>query len=197
MDQSSNISQNSAPKTNFWKELVQLVLLALLIVVPFRYFVAQPFIVDGLSMYPTFDNGEYLIIDELTYHFHTPERGSPIVFKYPKDPSKYFIKRVIGLPGEKVSIKDGAVTITNAENPDGLELDEPYIKLAKVETGEYLVGDKQYFVMGDNRLQSSDSRIWGVLPEENVVGRPFLRVFPPSLFPGQAVYESDINSNNP
>ena len=100
-------------KGNFLKELVKLILLSLLIVVPFRLYIAQPFIVDGPSMYPTFKDHAYLIIDELTYQFHPPERGSVLVFKYPKDPSKYFIKRIIGLPNETVKIEDGQVTIVN------------------------------------------------------------------------------------
>src|SRR3989338_11417917 len=105
--------------SNFWKELIKLVFISLLVVIPFRFFIAQPFIVNGASMDPTFETGNYLIVDELTYQFHGPERGSVLIFKYPVDPSKSFIKRVIGLPGETVSISKSEVTIFNAENPDG------------------------------------------------------------------------------
>src|SRR3954469_7904676 len=109
----------------FWKELIKLLVIAAVIVIPFRLYIAQPFIVDGASMDPTFRTGQYLIVDELTYHFKTPERGSVLIFKFPKDESKYFIKRIIGLPGETVSIKSGVVTIANSENPKGFVLNEP------------------------------------------------------------------------
>src|SRR3989338_5937361 len=115
----------------FWKELVKLVFFSLLIVVPFRLYIAQPFIVDGASMDPTFETGQYLIIDELTYHFKTPERGSVLIFKYPKDEKKYFIKRVIGLPGETVIIADGLVSIKTPKAEVGMVLDEPYVKFTK------------------------------------------------------------------
>src|SRR3989338_4908551 len=100
MNSSQTPTQNSS--SNFWPELIKLILLSLIVVIPFRLYIAQPFIVDGASMDPTFRTGEYLIVDEVTYHFKTPERGSVLIFKYPKDPKKYFIKRVIGLPGETV-----------------------------------------------------------------------------------------------
>lgn len=171
--------------SNFWKELIKLVLLSLLVVVPFRMYVAQPFVVEGASMDPTFETGDYLIVDELTYHFRAPERGSILIFKYPKDPKKSFIKRVIGLPNEKVSISGGKVTVVNKEYPNGLLLNEPYIKFGKEENmAEKELGSSEYFVMGDNRPASSDSRIWGVVPEENVIGRPIVRFLPPALFPG-------------
>lgn len=170
--------------SNFWKELVKLVLLSLLIVVPFRLYIAQPFIVEGASMDPTFETGDYLIVDELTYRFRTPERGSILIFKYPKDPRKSFIKRVIGLPREKIRISDGEITITNVEYPEGFILNEPYVELSKLDSSDYILGAGEYFVLGDNRLASADSRIWGPVPEKNIVGRPIIRFFPPALFPG-------------
>ncbi len=170
--------------SNFWKELAKLVLLSLLIVVPFRIYIAQPFIVEGASMVPTFETGNYLIVDELTYRFRTPERGSILIFKYPKDPRKSFIKRVIGLPREKIRISDGEITITNTEYPEGFMLNEPYIELRKSDSSDYILGAGEYFVLGDNRLSSADSRIWGPVPEKNIVGRPIIRFFPPALFPG-------------
>ena len=182
-------------RKDFWKELGKLILLALVIVVPFRLYIAQPFIVDGESMDPTFKTGHYLIVDELSYRFKTPERGSVIVFKYPKDPSKQFIKRIIGLPGETVVIKDGAVTIVNAENTDGFILDEPYVKLAKPDTATYTLSEEEYFVMGDNRLRSSDSRIWGPVPKDHIVGRPILRVMPPGFFPGDLSHFLEASPN--
>jgi signal peptidase I len=171
--------------SNFWKELIKLILISLLIVVPFRLYVAQPFIVDGASMDPTFDTGDYLIVDELTYHFKTPERGSVLIFKYPKDPRKSFIKRVIGLPGDTVSISDGNVRITNEENPDGFQLEEPYVEIGKRENFTTSLDDGEFFVMGDNRQGSADSRIWGPVPEDNIVGRPIVRLWKMiSIFPG-------------
>lgn len=178
--------------TEFWKELGKLILLAVVIVVPFRLYIAQPFIVDGASMSPTFETGEYLIVDELTYHFETPERGSVLIFKYPRDPAKYFIKRVIGLPGEIVSIRNGEVSIINEENPEGFRLDEPYVEFEKDDTMSFTLSEGEYFVLGDNRSGSADSRIWGAVPKENIIGRPIIRFYPPALFPGS---DRQVGSN--
>ncbi|MEX2013899.1 MAG: signal peptidase I [Parcubacteria group bacterium] len=182
--------------TNFYKETLKLVILSILVVVPFRMYVAQPFIVEGASMDPTFHTGDYLIVDELTYHFKTPERGAVIIFKYPKDPSKSFVKRVIGLPGERVSITDGRVTIINTENPEGLTLDEPYVELKKSDNSVHDLGTGEYFVMGDNRLSSSDSRVWGPVPEDKIIGRPIIRFFPPAFFPGDNSRSQNTSSDN-
>ena len=167
-------------------------MLSLVVVVPFRMFIAQPFVVDGASMDPTFETGDYLIVDELSYRFQTPARGSVLIFRYPRDPRKSFIKRVIGLPNETVSIADGKVSIINAEYPDGLALDEPYVKLTKRDTVNYVVGPEEYFVMGDNRLESADSRVWGPVPEQNVIGRPIIRFFPPAFLPGDSTQRLDV-----
>ena len=170
-------------KSPFWKELLKLLLIAFLVVVPFRKFVAQPFIVDGASMDPTFKNGQYLIVDELTYHFKGPERGSVLIFRYPKDPKKFFIKRVIGLPGETVEIKGGTVTITDKEGKK-LTLDEPYVKYPRSDSETRILNQDEYWVMGDNRYGSSDSRVWGPVPEDNIIGRPLIRFWPPTFLPG-------------
>jgi signal peptidase I len=181
-------------------EIVRFSLIAILIVIPIRMFIAQPFIVSGASMDETFHSGEYLIVDQLSYYFEQPKRGEVVIFKYPRDPSKYFIKRVIGIPGDTLSIDGNTVSITNEANPDGFILDEPYIK--SMRPGASLtetLGEHEYFVMGDNRDQSSDSRTWGVLQESYIVGRAFLRLFPPGeldYFPGSAVNsESEPNTN--
>jgi signal peptidase I len=168
----------------FWKELAKLVLLALVIVIPFRLYIAQPFIVDGASMDPTFKSGEYLIVDELTYRFKSPERGSILIFKYPRNPSKFFVKRVIGLPEETVIIEGGRIKIINAESPDGFYLEEPYVLYDKHENLARTLSEAEYFVMGDNRLGSADSRIWGPVPAKNIVGRPIIRFYPPTILPG-------------
>lgn len=177
-------------------ELLRFAIIALIIVLPIRWFVALPFIVSGASMEETFHNNEYLIVDQLTYKFENPARGDVIVFRYPRDPSKYFIKRVIGLPGETVSIDGSNVTITNSEHPEGLVLDEPYAQIERAMgnlTQE--LGEGEYFVMGDNRDQSSDSRVWGTLEESKIIGRALLRLFPLNevgLFPGS--YNTDTTS---
>ncbi len=191
---------NTPPKSeNSFIEIVRFSVMALIIVVPIRMFIAQPFIVSGASMAETFHTGEYLIVDQVTYKFHQPERGDVIIFRYPKDPSKFFIKRVIGLPGETINIEGSTVTITNEQNPDGFTLNEPYVKSMRP-TGllEETLGDREYFVMGDNRDESSDSRIWGVLQEDRIIGRALLRLFPPSMasvLPGD-VDETTFQNNN-
>ncbi|KND48837.1 MAG: signal peptidase I [Parcubacteria bacterium C7867-005] len=183
-------------KFTFWFELGKLLLIAVFVVIPFRMFVAQPFIVDGASMDPTFYTGQYLIVDELSYKFTTPLRGSVMIFKYPKNPSKYFIKRVIGLPLETVSIKNGEVTITSPKDKEGFVLDEPYIQFEKSDNMSYTLGAGEYFVMGDNRLGSADSRIWGPVPEANIIGRPIVRFWPPTLWPGKETFLNDEVTDN-
>ena len=174
-------------RENFFTELLKFALVAVVIVVPVRLFVAQPFIVSGASMDPTFDNGQYLIVDELTYRFDEPKRGDVVIFKYPKDPSQFFIKRVIGLPNETVRIGHDSVSIKQ-KNGEEVTLEEPYV-VNRGNGGPFSLslGGDEYFVMGDNRPESSDSRLWGVLPRENIVGRAFLRLLPIdslSLLPG-------------
>ncbi len=172
----------------FFLEIFKFTIVAILVVAPIRFFIAQPFIVKGESMNPTFMDGQYLIIDELTYRTHEPERGDVIVFKYPKDPSKYFIKRIIGLPNETMRIDAGKITIFNKQHPEGLSLNEPYLKNMSYETAMETIGDNEYFAMGDNRSNSLDSRVWGSLSKENIVGRVVVRLFPlhaVGLFPGK------------
>lgn len=176
-------------KESMLGEIIRFSLIALLIVLPIRVFIAQPFIVSGASMETTFSTGQYLIVDQITYHFEEPKRGDVIIFRYPKDPSKFFIKRVIGIPGDTISISGSDVTIINETHPDGVHLEEEaYVhSMRPSATITENLGEGEYFVMGDNRDASSDSRAWGVLQRENVVGRAFLRLFPFSkvgAFPG-------------
>lgn len=186
-------SGNTEHKESMLSEIIRFSLVALLIVLPIRVFVAQPFIVSGASMENTFSTGQYLIVDQLTYHLEDPKRGDVIVFRYPKDPSKFFIKRVIGLPGDTITISGHDVTIANEAHPDGVLLNETYIKSMKPGTTiTEVLGANEYFVMGDNRDASSDSRSWGVLQRDKVVGRAFLRLFPftkINVFPG--AYDTD------
>jgi signal peptidase I len=173
---------------SFWIDLISFSLISALIVIPIRLFVASPFIVNGSSMYPTFAAGDYLIVDQITYKLEEPERGDVIVFRYPNDPSKFFIKRVIGLPNETIIIGGDSIRIVNEKNPDGFELNEPYLANAKHGDGVFNLGDDEYVVLGDNRSASADSRSWGALSGELVVGRAILRVFPLTafeVFPGR------------
>jgi signal peptidase I len=161
-------------------ETIKFIILAALIVIPIRLFVFQPFIVSGESMYPTYHNADYLIVDELSYRFHNPKRGDVIVFRYPNDPSRFFIKRIIGLPGDILLFKNRAVYLKTDAHPDGEIINEPYLKQITVpgEQAEITVNPDHYFVMGDNRGASSDSRMWGQLPRKNIIGVSGLRLLP-------------------
>ena len=160
-----------------WK-LVRFAVIAIIIVIPIRVFIAQPFIVSGSSMVPTFENGQYLIIDEISYRLENPARDDVVIFRYPNDPSKFFIKRIIGLPNEVVNIKGNTITITNNEHKDGFVLDQPYIKNPGNNDLHFELKNSEYFVMGDNRPSSSDSRYWGAVPRNLLIGKVFLRLLP-------------------
>lgn len=188
------------------KETLIIAFISLAIVIPIRIYIAQPFIVSGDSMNNTFVNGQYLIVDEISYKFKNPQRGDVVIFKIPEEAvamsknvlgSKiYFIKRIIGLPGETVEVNGNDVTIFNKENPDGLKLVENYAfidKLIPQKNTKVTVKlkDNEYFVMGDNRNNSSDSRYWGALQKDLIRGRPVIRLFPITkiaLFPGEVDY---------
>lgn len=174
-----------------FKDLFTLALLVVVVVIPIRVFVASPFIVDGDSMHPTFENLDYLIVDEFIYNFKAPSRGDVIVFRYPVDPSIFYIKRIIGMPNEVISINRGSVTVTTTDG-EKLSLEEPYIVNEDATyTKNFSLNSEEYFVMGDNRPSSSDSRIWGPLPKKDIIGRVDLRLLPiqkSSIFPGVATY---------
>jgi signal peptidase I len=157
---------------------LQTFVLALAIVIPIRFFLFQPFIVNGASMEPTFKNGEYLLIDEISYKLKGPKRGDVIVFKYPKDPSYFYIKRIIGLPGETVEIEDQKVKIYNYDFPTGRVLNESYIKGLTMSPLKIVLDKNQYFVLGDNREHSSDSRAFGAVPKKNIVGKAWIAIYP-------------------
>ncbi|MEX2405612.1 MAG: signal peptidase I [Candidatus Paceibacterota bacterium] len=179
--------EQSQREHSFFSELVNVALLAALIVLPIRLFIAQPFIVSGASMDPTFSNGDYLIVDQLSYRIQNPDRGDVIIFRYPRDPSKFFIKRIIGLPGETVTIEGDVTTISGGEHKEPLVLDESFVRHIAHSNLSVELNESEYFVMGDNRRASSDSRVWGPLPRDNIVGRAFLRLLPASqigILPG-------------
>lgn len=161
-------------------DIIKVAVIALVLAGLVRYFLVQPFFVEGASMKPNFESGEYLLIDEISYYFKTIERGEVVVFHYPLDTSKYYIKRIIGLPKETVEIKNSQITIYNDEYPKGLALDENYLAKNLITDGQVKekLGQDEYFVLGDNRSVSYDSRRWGVLPKNDIVGRVWLRAWP-------------------
>ena len=163
----------------FW-EVAEVILIAVVTVFIVRTFLMQPFLVSGASMEPNFSTGNYLLIDELTYRLRPPERGEVVVFKYPNDPSVYYIKRIIGLPGEHVIVNNGEVKIINNMYPEGLKVNEIYLNanLKTLGSIDTVLDADSYFVMGDNRSFSYDSRSWGPLPKENIIGIVRLRLFP-------------------
>lgn len=177
-------------KPDSWWEAIKFAIVLAIIIIPFRMYVAQPFIVHGSSMDNTFKENDYLIIDEISYQFRDPARGEVIVFKNPINKSQYFIKRVIGLPGEMVSVRNGQTTITTTDGKQ-LKLTENYLGSTNETAAFRKLGPNEYFTMGDNRAVSWDSRFWGALPREMIKGRALLRLFPPqkiSYLPGEANY---------
>ena len=179
---------------NNWRtarEWAQVIIIAGIIAVVLRTYIVEPFIVEGASMDPTFATGQFLLVDRLTYRFEAPKRYDIIVFQYPKNPSIDYIKRIIGLPGETVGIKDGIVTIVNPDHPKGMILPQPFVSAdhQSYDTETATLGPDEYFVMGDNRAQSSDSRVWGSVQKQLIIGRPILRILPPdsiSILPGES-----------
>ena len=178
------------------REILEAVMLALIVLVLLQGTVRN-FKVEGSSMHPTLEGGQYLVVDQVSYFkldverlarilpfwsagrvepkfaFDPPNRGEIIVFRYPQDPTKDFVKRVVGLPGETVEVRSGTVFI------DGVALREPYLDRADSSDARRLsLGDREYYVIGDNRRNSNDSRAWGIVPEENIVGRVLLVYWP-------------------
>lgn len=164
----------------FFIELIKLALFAVVTIFLVRYFLFKPFYVKGASMEPNFFDREYLIIDEVSYRLTEPRRGDVVVFRYPVNRKEFFLKRVIGLPGERVKIKDGQIIIYNQENPEGMVLNESYLPTdlkSRPDTNVNLKPD-EFFVMGDNRNSSFDSRFFGPVKESDLVGRVWLRGWP-------------------
>ncbi len=162
-------------------EIFEIAVIAIVAVVLVRTFLVQPFAVVGDSMLPNFSGGNYVLVDELTYRIRQPERGEVVVLHDPEDYSTYFIKRIIGLPGERVAIASDTVTIYNASRPAGFSLDESYLPQGTVTSGNatYTLSSSTYLLLGDNRSESYDSRAWGPLPAKNIVGLVRVRLWPP------------------
>jgi signal peptidase I len=191
-DYNSSMGQYSfgTPPKSFGKralsfiwEMAKIALISLVIILPIRYFLVKPFYVKGASMEPNFYDNEYLIIDEITYRFSDPQRGDIVVFKYPKDPRQFFIKRVIGLPGETVKISDGIVHVTTIDGEVNV-LNEEYLP-GDIETrlpvsgyGQLDLGEDEYYLLGDNRDQSLDSRVFGSIRRDYIIGRTWIRGWP-------------------
>lgn len=162
-------------------ETAKIVVISLIVIIGIRTYIMQPFFVSGSSMEPNFHDGDYLIIDELSYEIGEPKRGDVIIFKYPKNPNEYFIKRIIGLPGEKIEISNNTIKIYNNDKPEGFIVEEgKYIPQNNVTTGNFVVEMKndEFYVLGDNRGASADSRWWGVLERHYIVGKALIRAWP-------------------
>ncbi len=170
-------------------DFAKFAIIAIVIVVPIRLFVAQPFIVNGASMVPTFDTGHYLIIDELSYRLEDPKRSDVVVFRFPSAPSKFLIKRIAGLPGETIEVKGNIITIKNEAHPEGFVWKQGAINDASDQGNVTVTLEKdEYYVLGDNRAGSADSRLWGTLKRDLIVGRPLIRLYPLTkigVFPGE------------
>ncbi len=166
--------------SSFFWDTFRVVAISLIIIVPIRYFLVQPFVVQGASMDPTFHTNDYVIVDELSYRLHAPQRGDVIVFMPPPNVShEYFIKRVIGLPGETIEVREGKIFIQDTNDKAPWQLQESYLhSLQTPGDMKATLREGEIFVMGDNRAASYDSRSWGPLPVQDVVGRAWIRLLP-------------------
>lgn len=172
-----NKDLNKKPKKKdegFWRFTITV----LIIFLGIRFFIAEPFLVSGASMDPTFATNDYLIVDELTYKFKEPQRGDVVVLRPPFETKKYFIKRIVGLPNERIVVKDNQTTVYNNEHKEGIIINEPYVEFTSNKNIDKTLGEAEYFVMGDNREVSFDSRSWGALKREDITGRAILRLYP-------------------
>lgn len=160
-------------------ENIEMIIIAVLIVAPIRYFLIQPFVVHGSSMEPNFYTKDYLVIDELSYRFNQPKRYDVVVFKAPNHRNQYYIKRIIGLPTENIIIKEGKITILDKAGKS-INIKEDFLSDNSITSGnlELVLGENEYFVLGDNRSASYDSRNWGPLDGDLIIGRVWLRLWP-------------------
>lgn len=167
----------------FILEIIRIVFISVAIIVPVRYYLIQPFYVKGASMEPNFYDHEYLLIDEISYRLREPVRGEIVVFRFPTNTKEFFIKRIIGLPGETVELRDGHIYIYNDDNPEGFLLDESsYLSVDVITTSmgknTITLGKDEFFLLGDNRNRSMDSRQFGSVKKDLIVGRAIIRGYP-------------------
>lgn len=196
-------ASQASPKKESYLSLFLYTVVALGLALIIRFFIAAPYVVDGTSMLPTFQNWNYLIVDRISYDFEQPQRGDIVVLELPQDTSRDLIKRVIGLPGDTVVIAGSQPTITiyNKQDPGGSVLSEPYIAPANYGGPTNMtitLGADQYYVLGDNRGVSADSRTWGILPRQDIVGRVLLRLYPFNelgILPGEARYSESASAS--
>ena len=183
--------EDEAKRLRMLREILETIALTVLMFLVFR-FAVQNYRVDGLSMLPTLQDQQYIVVNRAAYLFHPPERGDIIVFAYPVDPSQDYIKRIIGLPGDRVQVsREGVVSV------NGVELHEPYVKdtTNPYPPTDIQLGPDQYFVLGDNRGDSSDSRVWGPVPRQNIIGQAWFVYWPLNEFhaiPGPGTTFSNI-----
>ena len=178
------IGENIKEFFSFLFGIIKTIIIAAAIVIPIRYFLFQPFIVRGDSMLPNFHHRDYLLIDEISFRFREPERGEVIIFKPPNQPSTRYIKRIIGLPGDIIQITEGKIFISKEGSEHKVLGETDYLAEPVFTSGNIrvILGENEFFVLGDNREFSSDSRIFGSLPRENIIGRVFFRAFPFNSF---------------
>ena len=179
---------NEEKKSGFWRFFVDVLETLILSVILFMAInaVSARIRVDGSSMETTLHSGEFVIVNKISYKLPSPTRGDIVVFHFPRDPEQEYIKRVIGLPGDEVSIAEGNVFV------NGQQLNEPYIASKPSYPGKWTVPDEHLFVLGDNRNNSSDSHSWGYLPEENLLGKAMFVYWPPSDW-GQVTHAQAAN----
>ena len=187
---SSDVTQKGSQTS-----LIGYTVVALGLALIIRFFIAAPYVVSGQSMEPNFQDWNYLIVDRISYELGKPERGDVIVFNLPQDTTRALIKRVIGLPGETVVLSGQTIKIINTAHPEGFTLAEPYLDpndIGGASEMQVTLAPEQYFVLGDNRRVSADSRLWGTLPKKDIVGRVLLRLYPLnelSVLPEKARYQ--------
>lgn len=167
-------------KAEYVGEFLKIFITAAAIILPIRLFLVQPFYVKGASMEPNFYENEYLIIDKITPIFRQYQRGEVIVFRYPKSDNRFLIKRVIGLPGESIDIRNQQIRITNKQYPNGLILDEETYNPRELRDVpvSFTLTNNEFFVLGDNRPVSLDSESFGPITKDQIVGRVFFRGLP-------------------
>lgn len=178
MPKNLDSKKSAKPKKSALRELVETVLWALVIALCVRYFVVEGYYIPSTSMEPTLVPGERVLVAKFLYRFSEPHRGDIVVFRYPIDNRKNLIKRVVGLPGEKIEITQGRVFV-NGEPLVGELFQRTYYDIGYYGQGAHVVPKGHYFVLGDNSENSDDSRFWGYVPRKNILGRAFLVYWPP------------------